>query len=232
MTGVALVVPAAGRGERFGAAIPKQFLPLAGMSVLARSLAAFRGAVDEVVIAGDHTQDLRLQASIAEAALPCPVRVVAGGASRLASVAAAVAACTAERVLVHDAVRPLVSAALIAACREALARHPAVVVAAPCAATVKRVRAGTVLATVDRSDLWLAQTPQGFLRALALPAYARALAEGWACSDDAEVLERAGIPVVVVPGEPTNLKITEPGDLPLAHALLAAGSASTFRPGR
>jgi 2-C-methyl-D-erythritol 4-phosphate cytidylyltransferase len=78
-----------------------------------------------------------------------------------------------------------------------------------------------VQATVPRAGLWLAQTPQGFRREAGARAFARAAAEGWDCTDDAEVLERAGIRVALVPGDARNLKITEPSDLALAAALLA-----------
>jgi 2-C-methyl-D-erythritol 4-phosphate cytidylyltransferase len=226
-----LVIPAGGRGLRFGAAIPKQYLPLLGRSVLAWSLRAFAGEIGEAVIAAAGEDAQLVAAAIREADLAVPVRVVPGGDTRMASVAAAVAATTLELVLVHDAVRPLVERSAIAACREALARHGAALVAVPCASTVKSVHDRVVLATVPRSRLWLAQTPQGFRRALGLAAYAQAAAEGWECSDDAEVLERAGTAPLVVPGSATNLKITEPGDLELAAAILRGRPGSTFPPG-
>lgn len=222
---ISLVLPAGGSGTRFGGPVPKQLLPLLGVPVIRRSIDAFAGLAHECVIAAPAAHRDEVAAACAGAALP--VRVVAGGASRQASVAAALAACAGDRVLVHDAVRPLVPRACIAACIAALDRVPAAVVAMPCAATVKRAGGdGRVAATVPRTGLWLAQTPQGFRRAEGLAAFARAAAEGWDCTDDAEVLERAGHAVELVPGDPRNLKITEPGDLALAEAILRSAGGT------
>jgi 2-C-methyl-D-erythritol 4-phosphate cytidylyltransferase len=119
-------------------------------------------------------------------------------------------------------VRPLVPGSCIAACITALTEHIAAVVAIPCAATVKRARADrTVDTTVPRDDLWLAQTPQGLRRTEALAAFARADAEAWSCSDDVQVMERAGHRVALVPGDARNLKLTTPDDWAIAEALLS-----------
>lgn len=220
---ISLVLAAGGAGTRFGGALPKQLLPLLGVPVLRRSIDAFAGLADEAVVAAPPALIDAVAAACAGAALP--VRVVAGGADRQASVHAALRASQGDPVLVHDAVRPLVPRRCIAACLAALREHTAAVVALPCPATVKRAGAdGCVAATVPRGDLWLAQTPQGFRRAEGLAAFARAAAEGWRCTDDAEVLERAGHRVVLVPGDALNLKITEPGDFALAEGLLRAAA--------
>jgi 2-C-methyl-D-erythritol 4-phosphate cytidylyltransferase/2-C-methyl-D-erythritol 2,4-cyclodiphosphate synthase len=215
---ISVLLPAGGSGTRFGSATPKQLLPLAGLPVIRRSLDAFAGLADEAVVAAPPHLIDDTRAACAGAALP--VRVVAGGAERQDSVHRALLASAGDLVLVHDAVRPLVPRRCIAACIAALATHPAALVALACPATVKRGAGGLVAATVPRHDLWLAQTPQGFRRAEGLAAFARAAAEGWRCTDDAEVLERAGQAVAIVPGDPLNLKITEPGDFALAEALL------------
>ena len=216
---ISLLLPAGGSGTRFGSATPKQLLPLAGVPVIRRSLDAFAGLADEAVIAAPAAWLDATREACAGAHLP--VLVVEGGADRQASVHAALAASRGDLCLVHDAVRPLVPARCIAACIAALATHVSAVVALPCPATVKRAGAGRlVAATVPRADLWLAQTPQGFRRAEGLAAFARARAEGWTCTDDAEVLERAGYAVALVEGDPLNLKITERGDFILAEALL------------
>ena len=95
-------------------------------------------------------------------------------------------------------------------------------VSTPCSATVKRVATDRrIETTVPRDDLWLAQAPQGLHRELALAAFARAQAEHWDCSDDVQVMERAGHHAVVVPGDNRNLKITTPEDLAIAEALIA-----------
>lgn len=221
---ISLLLPAGGSGTRFGGERPKQLLPLLGLPVIRRSIDAFAGLADECVVAAPAGQEGAVAAACAGAALP--VRVVAGGATRQASVAAGLAACAGDLVLVHDAVRPLVPRACIAACIAALAEADAAVVAVPCAATVKRVADSRVAATVPRAGLWLAQTPQGFRIAAGRAAFARAAAEGWDCTDDAEVLERAGHAVAVVPGDALNLKITTPDDLALAEAILRSRQGS------
>ncbi len=220
---ISLVIPAAGRGTRFGGPVPKQLLPLKGRAVLLRSLDAFAGHIVEAVLAvGDDLRD-EVEVLLRTAGLPFPVRLTGGGATRQESVFAGLRASdpTCDAVLVHDAVRPLVPARCISACISALATHCAAVVAVPCAATIKRARVdGTVDTTVPRDDLWLAQTPQGMHRAEALAAFARASAEGWACSDDAQVMERAGHRVALVPGDARNLKLTTPDDWAVAEALI------------
>ena len=220
---VSLVIPAAGRGARFGGPIPKQLLPLKGRAVLLRSLDAFAGLVHEAVLAISDDAHDEIAALIAAAGLPFPVRLTTGGATRQESVHAGLLASdpTCDLVLVHDAVRPLVPRTCIAACIAALAEHVAAVVAVPCAATVKRARANrTVDATVPRDDLWLAQTPQGLRRAEALTAFARADTERWSCSDDVQVMERAGHRVALVMGDARNLKLTTPDDWAVAEALI------------
>lgn len=222
-----LIIPAAGRGERFGSDVPKQFLPLGGIAIIARTIAAFAGAVDEAVIAAGEAARDHLDLALAQArahGAGFPIRVVAGGETRMRSVAAALAEARGELALVHDAVRPLVPRACIDACLAALDTEPAALVAIPCAHTVKRCNGAAVEVTIPRQRLWLAQTPQGFRRELGERAFARALAEGWDCSDDAQVLERAGERVVIVPGDARNLKITTPDDLLVAQAILAAAS--------
>ncbi|MBA3701059.1 MAG: 2-C-methyl-D-erythritol 4-phosphate cytidylyltransferase [Planctomycetes bacterium] len=220
---VSLVIPAAGRGTRFGGPVPKQLLPLQGRAVLLRSLDAFAGQVQEAVLAiSDDARD-EVAALIATAGLPFPVRLTTGGATRQDSVSAGLRASdpTCDLVLVHDAVRPLVPRSCIAACIAALTDHVAAVVAVPCAATVKRATAErTVDATVPRDDLWLAQTPQGLRRAEALAAFARAATEQWSCSDDVQVMERAGYRVALVMGDARNLKLTTQDDWAVAEALI------------
>jgi 2-C-methyl-D-erythritol 4-phosphate cytidylyltransferase/2-C-methyl-D-erythritol 2,4-cyclodiphosphate synthase len=228
MTAV-LIIPAAGRGTRFGADRPKQFLDLAGEPVLLRTLRAFAGLVERAVLASDPLFRPDIEAIAAQA--PFPVHVVAGGATRQDSVWAAIqtdrahpAAGADDALLIHDAVRPLVPAACIRACLDALAEHPAALVAVPCAATVKRAVTATrrIASTVPRDDLWLAQTPQGLRRSVAERAFADAAAAAFVGTDDVQLAERLGIPVQLVPGDAVNFKITTPDDLRLAQAVWQA----------
>jgi 2-C-methyl-D-erythritol 4-phosphate cytidylyltransferase len=200
------IVVAAGDGRRFGAA-PKQFELLRGRRVLDWAIDAARDTTDGVVVvvADDRVAD--------EAATAAPtVVVVAGGATRSASVRAGLAAVPddADVVVVHDAARPMASAAtfrmVIAAVRDgADGAIPGVAVVD----TIKRVADGTVAATLDRTELVAVQTPQAF----AAGALRRAHADEPEATDDAALIEAAGGKVVVVPGEARNMKITTADDL-------------------
>lgn len=200
------IVVAAGAGRRFGGA--KQFELLAGERVLDRSVAAARAACDGIVVVmpPDATGD----------DVPPGVVAAPGGPTRSASVRAGLAAVprSAQVVLVHDAARPLASPELfervVAAVR---AGATAVVPAVEVVDSVRRVGGGPV----DRTELRAVQTPQGF----AAGALRAAHAGGGDATDDATLVEAAGHRVVLVPGERTNLKLTDPVDLDLAAALLA-----------
>ncbi len=222
----ALILPAAGSGSRFGGDIPKQLLPLAGVAILRRSLEAFSGLVEQVIVPVATSLREAVAATLAPCATRFDLRLVEGGATRRRSVHAGILAAGADIdvVLVHDAVRPLVPRRCITDCLAALVDHDAALVAIACADTVKRSSDGRIVdGTVPRHDLWLAQTPQGMRRAAALAAFARAEVEDWDCSDDAQVMERAGHRVALVAGDACNRKITTPDDLALAQAMLAAG---------
>ena len=218
-----LVIPAAGRGSRFGGPIAKQLLPLRGRAVLLRSLDAFVGLVDRAVLVVSSEVRADIEALLATTIYPFPITLVLGGDTRQASVYAGLRALApdCDLALIHDAVRPLVPPACIAACIDALGEHPAAVVAIACSATVKRAASdGTVDTTVPRDALWLAQTPQGLRLTLGLAAFAQAEANGWNCSDDAQVMEKAGHKVAIVPGDARNLKLTTPDDWAVAEALI------------
>jgi 2-C-methyl-D-erythritol 4-phosphate cytidylyltransferase/2-C-methyl-D-erythritol 2,4-cyclodiphosphate synthase len=148
---------------------------------------------------------------------------VAGGERRQESVAAGVAASRAELVLVHDGARPLVTGALVSAVLEAAREHGAAVPVVPLVETIKRVDGERVAGTVEREGLAVAQTPQAIQRGLLLEAYAAHDPSGSRTfTDESALLEAHGIAVATVPGEPDNLKITRPGDLERAAAILAA----------
>jgi len=232
VTRTAALVPAAGRGERLGPGAPKALRELGGAPLLVHAVRALAAAtaVDLVVVAAPAGSTAEVAALLAgEPAAPrpaAPVRVVAGGETRQASVAAALAAVDddVDVVLVHDAARPLAPSALADAVVAAVrAGHPAVVPGLPVVDTVKRVDGtGRVLATVPRADLRAVQTPQGFRADVLRRAHAAAAASpGAPATDDAGLVEALGLPVHVVPGHEEALKVTRPLDLVLAAALLA-----------
>lgn len=217
---IGLIVPAAGRGERLGAGIPKALLPLAGQPLLVH---AVRGAlssrvVDVVVVAAPADRVAEFRSLLAGEATE--LRVVRGGDDRRESVARALAELPPEvdTVLVHDAARCLTPPAVFAAVAAALAGGAAAVVpAVPVADTVKRVAHGAVVGTPDRDMLRAVQTPQGFRRDVLEQAHAT---EPGAATDDAGLVERLGFEVRVVAGHEEAFKITRSLDLVLAEAIL------------
>uniref|UniRef100_UPI00405619A9 2-C-methyl-D-erythritol 4-phosphate cytidylyltransferase n=1 Tax=Candidatus Electronema sp. TaxID=2698783 RepID=UPI00405619A9 len=226
-TSTGIIIPAAGSGSRMGTAQPKQFLELAGMPVLARTLrAVLNHPTVAATVAVLPPEQLQSGAALILPFLSPSQReklcFAAGGATRQQSVRNGLAALPADigQVLVHDGARPLVTATLIDRCIAGIAEHGAVIAAVPVKDTLKEAAGGTVLRTVDRERLWQAQTPQGASRVLLEQAYRQAEADGFVGTDEASLLEHAGIPVSVVMGSGRNLKITQPEDLALAAALL------------
>ncbi len=226
----AALIVAAGRGVRAGSGnLPKQYQPLAGTPILARTLATFLAhpAVDRVlVVIGNGDEEIYRAIAPRHDNLMAPVT---GGETRQDSVRnglAALAGAAPGRVLIHDAARPFASAALIARVVAALAQADAVVPTVPVASTLKQVNgAGSVIGTVPRDGLQAAETPQGFTFDAILTAHNRARAERRQFTDDAAVAEWAGLPVVAVPGDPGNVKLTTAHDIAEADRRLTAESA-------
>ncbi|MGE5546526.1 MAG: bifunctional 2-C-methyl-D-erythritol 4-phosphate cytidylyltransferase/2-C-methyl-D-erythritol 2,4-cyclodiphosphate synthase [Solirubrobacterales bacterium] len=214
---VALVV-AAGRGRRFGGEIPKQYLDLAGRPVLRHTLTAFTVNPEiDAVRAVIHPDDRGLY-DVAAAGLGI-LDPVDGGASRQDSVRLGLESLEAmapDIVLIHDGARPFIDAGTIHRVVAALDHAPGAVAAIPVSDTLKRGVEGRIAATVDRANLWRAQTPQGFRYGDILAAH-RAAAGGAELTDDAAVAENAGLPVAVVMGAEDNVKITTAADLERAR---------------
>lgn len=227
---VAMLLLAAGRGTRFGGPVPKAYLPLCGRPVLLRSaerLVETAGGPDgfaaELIVAVAPADRAAHLPALMPALAALGATVVDGGDSRQESMTRALAAAGAdcEVVLVHDAARPLFPVEAARRCVLRALEVGAALLAVPLADTLKRVAPdGTVAATVDRSDLVCAQTPQAVRRDVLVRALAQA-APGPA-SDDVGLVEAIGARVAVVPGSPQNLKITRAADLALAAAVLAA----------
>jgi 2-C-methyl-D-erythritol 4-phosphate cytidylyltransferase len=233
---VAAIVPAAGRGERLGPGTPKALRLLGGVPLLVhavRNLAAAR-QVDLVVVAAPPDQVTEVRALLRDHHAGAALHVVAGGPTRIESVRAALAALPDEVaiVLVHDAARPLAPVELVdAVVARVRAGADAVVPGVQVTDTVKRVEGEVVVETVDRRPLRAIQTPQGFRRTVLEQAHLAALATGGDAdvTDDGALVERAGHPVVVVPGAEEAFKVTRPLDLVLAEAVLQRRRAGGVR---
>ncbi len=232
------VVPAAGRGARFGAGLPKQYAPLLGIPVIEwtlRSLLAEARIAGVVVVLapGDaHWPPL------AERLASRRVLTATGGSMRQASVlnglqALAAHAAPDDWILVHDAARPCLTAAELNELIGALAEGVAgAVLGAPLVDTIKRERAGICVETVDRQGLWRALTPQVFAFAALRAGLEAATAAGVTVTDEAQAMERLGIQPRLVPGSPFNIKVTQAEDLVTAARILQSRGAGAMRIGQ
>jgi 2-C-methyl-D-erythritol 4-phosphate cytidylyltransferase/2-C-methyl-D-erythritol 2,4-cyclodiphosphate synthase len=225
MASVYALVVAAGRGSRFGGALPKQYLTLGGATVLRRAVAAF----------AQHPRVSGVQAVIrsedrglfdhAVAGLPI-LTPVAGGPTRQDSVRLGLEALAIHhpaRVLIHDGARPFPDAALVDRVIDGLDRAPAAIPCLPLSDTIKRIEDGIIQETIDRSALWRAQTPQGFHFDAILMAHRAVI--GRELTDDAAVAEAAGLPPLLVGGNEGNIKVTTIEDLAAAERLIAGRQA-------
>jgi len=223
---VTAIIAAAGRGERFGGGLPKQLVTLGGRSILERSVDAFvlHERITDLIVA--LPTELVAEVPPYLRARSKRIEIVEGGNRRQDSVACAFARVptAADIVVVHDAARPLVTAALIERTIDAAATYGAALAAVAATDTVKRAdERGFVLDTLPRHGIFLAQTPQAFRTTLLREALASADAAAEA-TDEASLIERAGHCVQLVDGDPRNLKITTADDLAAAEALIEAVS--------
>ncbi|UTA49146.1 2-C-methyl-D-erythritol 4-phosphate cytidylyltransferase [Simiduia sp. 21SJ11W-1] len=236
MSALWVVVPAAGIGSRMQAAMPKQYLPLAGRTVIEHTLERLL-AIESLagLIVALHPDDAHFH----HLPLSSNPRItpITGGAERADSVRRALSAlCTKagpdDWVLVHDAARPCITPEVLNSfvarvLQSASHTHCGAILAAPVADTLKRVGEGATIAeTVDRRGLWAAQTPQMFRYQALQNALVQAQNSGLVITDEASAIEGAGLSAMVVNGPSDNLKITRPEDLPLAELILQAQKQS------
>ena len=222
---VAAIIAAGGRGARLGADRPKQFLEIGGRTILEMSVAALAASprIDEIVVAlpEDHVDAV---AKSFNRSVTTPIHFVSGGARRQDSVANAFTktAPYADVIVIHDAARPFVTGDVISRAIDGAQARGAAIAAIAVRDTVKQTEAANpdgsrlIRATIPRDSVFLAQTPQAFRRDI----LARALSEGADvdATDEAMLVERLGLPVHVVEGDPSNVKITTPEDLAAARS--------------
>ncbi|MEE9258180.1 MAG: 2-C-methyl-D-erythritol 4-phosphate cytidylyltransferase [Nitrospinaceae bacterium] len=221
---VSAIIPAAGKGTRIGAAVPKQFLLLNGKPILSHTIEVFEkcGLVDSLILVGPKKEvetelgDWPNQSSIVR-------EVVVGGEKRQDSVYNGFQAVDADTdiVIVHDGVRPFVTAEMIKDSVEAANQYGAAIVAVPVSDTIKQSNPdGFIERTVDREGLWRVQTPQAFQYGLLKEALEKASADSFYGTDEGSLVERLGKKIKIVPGSELNIKITRQEDLALGESIL------------
>jgi 2-C-methyl-D-erythritol 4-phosphate cytidylyltransferase len=222
---VALIVPAAGEGARLGLALPKALAMVNGISLVRRSVERFDALPElaEIVVAAPAAHGAAFEAVFADRAPDAVrVRIVPGGATRQESVEMALRSIESAPVLVcvHDAARPLVSAGTIRSVLGAASRSGAATAASRPADSVRAEAPGSATRALDRSTVWMVETPQAFAFALLRDAHARARAQNFKATDDAALAEAmCGVNVSVVASEGPNTKVTTQADLQLVTLL-------------
>jgi 2-C-methyl-D-erythritol 4-phosphate cytidylyltransferase len=226
MGAVAAIIVAAGKGLRMKAETPKQYLMLQGRPIVGHTLLAFeKSSLVDIIYLVAPESDIALcrKTLLPPLEMKKRVIVIAGGPERQDSVYEGLKAAMPhpEIVLIHDGVRPLVSVEEIRGCIALAKRTGACILAVPVHDTLKNAStSGTILSTLDRRSIWIAQTPQAFRFTDILDAHERARQEGFVGTDDASLMERLGKPVGIVMGDRFNIKVTTPEDLLLAEAIL------------
>ncbi|AKG23658.1 2-C-methyl-D-erythritol 4-phosphate cytidylyltransferase [Calothrix sp. 336/3] len=221
-----LLIPAAGMGKRMGSDRNKLLLTLRSQTIIHWTLAAAI-ASEEITWIGIIAQpaDLPDLQRIIEAAQPSkPIQFIQGGSTRQESVYNGLQALPedAQQVLIHDGARCLATPSLLDRCAIAIRHCPGLIAAIPVKDTIKVVDDNKIIqSTPDRSQLWAAQTPQGFNVQLLKECHDMGVRQGWEVTDDAALFEKCGYSVRIVEGEETNLKVTTPQDLAIAEFILA-----------
>lgn len=224
---ITAIIPAGGSGRRMQSSEAKQYLLLQGIPLLVHTLRIFQvtSIIEDIVLVVPAADVARIQSDIVDAFAMTKIRrVVAGGRERQDSVRNGLAALPAdcEIVLIHDAARPFVSPALIEKAVDGAMREGAVAVGVRARDTIKHCDGeGRVIDTLDREQIWMAQTPQAFRRATIVAAHQKAQEDNFYGTDDAMLVERMGIPVRMIEGFPDNIKITTTEDLAWAECRLS-----------
>ncbi|MFC0525687.1 2-C-methyl-D-erythritol 4-phosphate cytidylyltransferase [Pontibacillus salicampi] len=219
-----IIILAAGQGKRMKSDKNKQFLMLKGKPLIIHTLDIFYQDpyCQSIQLVVNPKEEADIQTLLKEYGYQERIAVVHGGAERQDSVFAGLAACTAEEgiILIHDGARPFVSLENVATLVNKAYEKGAALLAVPVTDTIKRVTESGVT-TLDRKELWAAQTPQAFRYSVILHAHKQAKEEGYLGTDDASLVERLNQPVEIVQGSYDNMKLTTPEDVEKAHAILS-----------
>ncbi len=229
------LIPAAGEGRRFGRPDGKQFVHLAGIPLLARTLIPFQRSqwICEIILVAPPANVERVWDEIVRAhEIDKVKKVVPGGRLRQDSVRLGLEAAgpSWDLVLIHDGARPLVTVEMISRCVQETQGRGATFTGVPAIDTIKQVNgSGLVVRTLERERLWMVQTPQTFRHDLIVFAHRQAQQEGFIGTDDASLVERLGHEVWAIPGSYENIKVTTRMDLSLAEEILAQREARGAR---
>lgn len=219
-----VILPAAGQGKRMGAGKNKLLLEIDGMPILIYTLRVFESdeMCDGVILAVNEGEKDEIESLLVQYGIKKAVRLVPGGSERQSSVYAGVKTLENDTdiVLVHDAARPFVDHKHIYSLVKAAEQYGAAILAVPVKDTVKRADGNKVTETFERSSLWSVQTPQGFRVGELRQAHERALEERFLGTDDASLVERLGLDVMIVEGNYDNIKLTTPEDLFFAETII------------
>jgi 2-C-methyl-D-erythritol 4-phosphate cytidylyltransferase len=217
------IIVAAGQGKRLAGPTLKQFLPVRGRPMLAHTIQVFEDCevVDSiVVVVPPGNLKYCRDEIVAEFGFRKVTACVEGGNTRQESVYSGLLKTTEGIICVHDGVRPAVTCRLITECVESARISGGAIAAVPVRDTIKRVNRSEVVATLDRRELWEAQTPQVFRRELLMRAFEKAREEDYWGTDESSLVERLGVKVYVIMGSPANLKVTTPEDLAIIDGFM------------
>lgn len=220
------IVPAAGSGTRFGGKVRKQFLPLKGKPIIVHTLQRFEHCpdIDEIILAVPESDIVEIESLLSRYRIHKVSKAIVGGQKRQDSVYNALQRIKpgdSDIILVHDAVRPFIESRKISQAIKACKEFDAAVVAVQPKDTIRRSTGGGFFdQTVDRTALWLVQTPQVFRAKLLLKAFQRARADKFYSTDEAALVERLGVKARIVEGSYDNIKITTPEDIELGTLIL------------
>jgi len=226
-TMVSAVIVAAGKGIRMNDTVKKQYLPLTGRPVLSHTLAVFDecNLISKIFLVVSQNDFDYCRNNILPM-LNKEIKLVTGGKERQDSVYNGLIAVGENNgiVIIHDGVRPFVNKEMLELCLRGAIKHGACIIGVPVQDTLKRISSsGDIEKTIERSNIWIAQTPQAFQYEIIRKAHENAMLKGHAGTDDAFLVEQMGTPVKIIKGNKNNIKITTREDLKIAEAILQAG---------